>query len=157
MQETIRLQGMGETITSRRKKNEYEKKQPQHGRVISWLFRTKAGVDPFSLEGEDFDKINRQLEDDITEALIFAYISGSPQPDRIKQALAKAAQFWAEAVQDRIESGYLGENRKKAKTLKENLAKYGYITSEYGVPAPRGIRTGRWIEGIRHRWRQGRL
>jgi ribosomal protein L39E len=41
---------------------------------------------------------------------------------------------------------------------KTRLAKAGRrdVTSEYGIPVPVGIRTGRFVEGIRSRWRRGR-
>jgi hypothetical protein len=123
------------------------------------MFREKLGVDPFEESGPEFEAIVDQMADDVLEAITFAYVSERPQPERIKQALKKAAEFWAEAVQDRIENGELGTNRKKYDEKKKALVKYmgDVISQEYGALPPRGILTERFIKGIRSRWRQGRI
>lgn len=157
VRETIRKQGIGETINSRRKKEAPEKRKPDHGRAIAWMFRTKFGKDLFKTSGEDFNRVLNELVDDYQNAIEKAFDDESGQNSNVKRALLIAAQEWAMAVQDRLEGGYLGPNKKRAKAKKEGLIKAGLISAEYGTPPPRGIRSGRWLRGIRGRWRQGRL
>ena len=157
IRETIRVQGMGETLNSRRKKDELDSKKPRHGREISWLFRTKAGVDVFAQTGADFDAILDMMTREMMKAVTDAFRTERQQANDMKRLLLKAAQLWAEAVQDRIEAGYLGQNTKANRERKSALIKYAGLTAEYGNPAHRGIRSGRWLRGIRGRWRQGRV
>ena len=156
VRETIRVQGVGETITSRRKKEKWEKKRAKHGRFISWYFRRK-GIDLFIPNGRAFQAIQDQYIANIDDALTLADKTGKPQPSMIRDALRWAAQEWAEAVQDKIKSGGLGRNVDKVRQRKTMMVKMGMLPDKYGTPPPRGISTGRYVEGIRGRWRQGRL
>lgn len=157
VRETLRLQGTGETINSRRKKEPYENKKPQHGRFISWFFREKLGVDPYDTSGDDFAKILDDLVKDYEEILSDAFRDEDAKRLRMKVALLAAAETWAESVQNRVKSGKLGTCKDRANSIKKAMIKAGMISSKHGSPPPRGIRSGRWVDGIRGRWRQGRL
>ena len=156
IRETLRLQGSGETINSRRKKRPGEKKKPMHGRFISWFFREKIGIDPFKLEGGDYETVLDAMTRAMVKALDDAYTTGLTQEAAAKHALLMAANEWAKAVQKRIKAG-LGTPSAKSVIVKRVLQKYGRIGTKYGSPPPMGIKTGRWVEGIRGRWRQGRI
>lgn len=157
VKETVRVSGYGETINSRRKKNEWDNRKPVHGRVISWYFRTHFRVDAFEMSGPEFHEILADMVKTCEEAIDEAYRKERPQHEKIRRALTLAAQSWAIEVQDRIEAGRLGVNTKDRKAKKEALVKAGVFPSRYGQRPPKGIGSGRWVEGIRGRWKLGRV
>ena len=71
----------------------------------------------------------------------------------MKRALFAAAEELARIVREHIIGGGLGENGQKWEKRKARLIAAGYGLRRYGIK--RGIWTGRFLNGIRHRWRQG--
>lgn len=152
-------QGAGEgwVVTSMRRKLRSERQRAVHGRVIAAMLR-KEGHDPFaypeSVRGEVMEIISVEGE----EALSDAWRTGRPQAQRMKRLMTAAAAHCAEWVRHNITSGGLKPGRTApvwVRRIYKQRAARGLVTLAYGNPPPYGVRSGRFVAGIRGVWNSG--
>ncbi len=162
--ESLDPHGRAEVVTSKRKKMDHERANKRlgikgqkalAGHHIANFLRVK-GHDPFMLPEKDFNYAQEFIDREITAAVAIARRTGRPQRGRVKQTLIGAADYLADRVVERIWAGGLGTNarkyiRTKFRYVEQGLAARGGI---HRIP-PYGVLTGRFVRGIRWRWRQG--
>lgn len=159
--ESLDPRGRAEVICSRREKLPWERRSKRKGRtgkavVSGWVIAdqlAKHGTDPFALPPGKVTYVTEFLADEIGDAAERAFKSGRPEREAVKRALYAASEELAEMVREYITSGGLGANGAKWARRKERLVAAGYGLRKYGLR--RGIWTGRFLNGIRHRWRRG--
>ncbi len=159
--ESLDPHGRAEVVCSRREKLPWERRSKRKGRsgkpvVAGWVIAdmlAKQGTDPFKLPPGKVSYVTDFLAEEIGEAADRAYKSGRPERETVKRALFAASDELARLVREHITSGGLGENGMKWERRKARLIAAGYGLRRYGIK--RGIWTGRFLDGIRHRWRQG--
>ena len=152
MKITLKSPGTGEVVVSRRKKYPGERRKPLHGRAIANLL-AKLGHDPFKYPDHIVAAIDQEVAEEISDALEDAFRARHHRRQRVRDALLIGARKLAEFARWRIEQGLLApmtEDRAKRKRWRRNK------TTRYGDPPPYGIVSGRFVEGIRARWRRGR-
>lgn len=163
--ETIKRSGMGQVITSKRKKPRAMKmpaKRFLHGQAIANILR-KKGKDPFKYDPVVYKEVTDIVEGETKEIIEDAWKSKRPQTQRTKVLLRAAAQELADWAQDNIKKGGLGKKKKgrvKEASFKrrfQRLAARGIVPKEYGLPPPYGIFTGEFVKGIRATWKLGRV
>lgn len=163
--DTLQNTGTGEVLTSKRKKMPHERASRKkgrksqrvlHGRAIANILR-EQGRDPFVIHSQDEAQVYAIVDRGVLDAIDKAKKTSESQRDLVIEAITDGAEKMAEVAILRIEQGRLRPNRDGWKKRKSALMKPGIATSEYGTPPRPGVFTGRFIRGIRHRWRQGRL
>ena len=163
--ETVQRSGIGEVLTSIRKKMSHErasKKQGRpavqvlHGRAIANFLAAK-GNDPFRYPLRDLNLVQNHLAKGVDGAIDRADRTAKPQTRMVRKVLEDASKQLAAVAQREIRSGRLGQNTMGYRGKKVRLTRAGIGTALYGTPAPYGVLTGRFIAGILHRWRQGRV
>jgi hypothetical protein len=163
MRRTVDNMGFGVVVTSARKKIKGEKSKQLHGRAIANILRDRFGKDPFDYDHGFLKRTGDGLAIEVETAMGDAYRMQSHQTDRIKKALTVAAENMAAEAQQGVESGKLGEKKIPGGTARKSyiarmhrLANRGFVTRRYGLPPPFGIRSGRFVAGIRGVWKLGR-
>lgn len=73
-----------------------------------------------------------------------------------RRTTTAAAQMIAKWIRERITTGGLGTNARSTVMHKIWLCSVGLATTQYGVPPPYGVQTGRMVHSIKGRWRAGR-
>lgn len=145
--------GQGQVITSKRVKEPWEKGRQAHGHLIGIMLQ-KQGYEPWSYEGRLLDDIQDQVSNQVSILMIeSAKRRRSQNPTPVVQTIKSGAEQLAEAARKQIIAGKLGANSKKLRGIKLSYIKRGRATSKYGTPPALGIRTGRFVEGIRHRYK----
>ena len=152
--QTVSESGEGEVVVSKRQKMANEKGRPAHGRLISNALAAK-GIDPFDYPPDVQARIEEKIAQAVQKALDQAASTSRPQDEAVRKALEDAAKELAEWVVQNIGRGGLGSSTGRYAEYKSRLVKAGIATSEYGDPPPRGVLSGRYIKGIRYRWRKG--
>jgi len=159
--ESLDPRGRAEVICSRREKLPWERKSKRKGRagkrvVAGWIIAdmfVRLGADPFALPPGKVNYVTEFLATEIGDAAERAYKSGRPERESVKRALYAASEELARLVREYIKDGGLGSNGDKWGRRKARLIAAGYGLRRYGFR--RGIWTGRFLNGIRHRWRRG--
>ena len=158
VRETIDPGGMGEVVVGRRRKLPTEKSKPPHGMHIANIFRQR-GQDPFAYPDAALATAVAALDEEILGAIQDALRTARPQRTRVQRVLVAVAGHLAEAAAEQIAANGLAARRPNTpKTIRRKaaLARRGIFTSEYGIPPPVGVATGRFIKGIRSVWHRGR-
>ena len=151
---TVTDSGEGEVIVSMRKKMPHEKKRAAHGRIVTNYLAAK-GIDPFDYPPGVQKVIEDRIAQEVQKALDVAAKTSRPQDEEVRKALEDAAEWLAAWAKDYIEKGGLGPSTGKYGKFKSRMVAAGIATGEYGDPPPRGVLTGRYVKGIRHRWKLG--
>ena len=159
---TLRNSGVAQVLVSRRKKIRGEKRKPLHGRAIANILRSK-GADPFDFPKDLENEISTGLLEELNESISVAFETARPQSSRMQRAVKGAGVLLADWSVENLKSGGLGnrkiptgKNRDKYFKRMQSLVSRGLVTSKYGFPPPKGIYSGRFIEGIRPLWKLGR-
>lgn len=162
--ESVDPHGRAEVVTSKRTKMPHERANRRQGRRatkapaghhIANFLRAK-GRDPFDLLDEDWNEVEEFLTGEMETIFVRAFRTRRPQRQAIKQVLIAAATHLAEAAQEHIRSGGLGRNtRGQIRKKLRYVAKGWTMRGQGGRVPPYGILTGRFVAGIRCRWRQG--
>jgi len=149
--------GTGEVIVSIRRKMAGESRAPFHGRLIANVLRSR-GHDPFEYEPAALAEAEAPFRSALAAAPGRAYETGSSQEAMVRAAIERMAEALAAAAIERIRAGRLGANdmtyaRRKRRAIER---RHPTITTEHGSPPPYGVWSGRFVAGIRARWRRGR-
>ena len=153
-----------------------------HGRAIANFLRSK-GHDPFDYKADATAFANRLVMRGLRRAQQVAWGSANQERRIVRNSLEGAAQYLADWARSNIIEGHLGQKRPlrvarhvaergvssadlrvasaatvigRRSTKARALVRAGFWTDRYGLPPPYGIATGRFVEGIRGRWRLGR-
>lgn len=159
---TIEPHGRAEVVTSRRVRLPFERANKRKGITgavvvgghhIANFLRSK-GRDPFKLPQNQLNEVVNAIEEEIVDAVSDAARTARPQTDRVRRVLIAGAEELARDARRNIELGGLGVNASKYIGSKARFVRrHGLI--KHGVPPPYGILSGRFVDGIRHRWRRG--
>jgi hypothetical protein len=155
--ETERTAGEGWVMTSMRRKLRSEQRRAVHGRVIAAMMR-REGHDPFAYSSAVTGDVQESISVETSDALDDAYRTGRPQSSRMRHLFTGAAQHLAEWVRDNITSGRLRPGRTAPvwiRRINKQRAARGLVTLEWGNPPPYGVRSGRFVKGIRGIWNSG--
>ena len=150
--------GVGEVVVSARKKFREERgKKVMHGRFIANMLRSN-GHDPFDLPDTTVREVQQIVGDEIEELIVRAYRTGRPQSSAVQRVMRAGADHLAREIVRRVTTGQLGRSVGRYGKRKAILANQGklHVTKQYGNPPPVGVFSGRFVRGIRHRWRLGR-
>lgn len=148
---TITKPGQGVVMVSKRNKEPWEKRKAPHGRAIA-NFMKKHGKDPFDLNPNDVAKASKIVEIEIERSIDVAVRTGRAQKQLVKDALIKAVTFLAQIAKESLIRGRFIQSKKLEK-IKLSSMKRGRCSTSYGSPPPYGIRTGRFLNGIRGSWK----
>lgn len=163
--ETLKRSGMGEVITSKRAKMPHERaskrkkregKKVVHGRLIAWILK-KSGHDPFEYDRGALSEAMEIINRGVVHAIDKAADTSKDESAIIKAALLEMTDVLVNDVFERVTQGKLGRNRQRTIRRKKQMVKDGIATTEFGNPPPFGVLTGRFIKGVRRRWRQGKI
>ena len=152
---TLRYAGTGEVLVSRRRKESWESGRAFHGKAIANRLAAR-GHDPFAYPQEVAAEVSGEIARQTTRAIEGAWRSRRHRLQTIRTAVRQGAEFLSTWARQNIERGQLGENTARYRAIKHNLIRRGRATGRYGDPPPFGVLTGRFLEGIRARWRRGR-
>lgn len=129
-------------------------KRRVHARVIVNAL-AKDGHDPFSYPEEINKKIQFEKKTAFW-AMVRSAIHTIRPSAKLKDTLTQLAKLLADWAIENIKKGGLGQNEEKTARRKAAKAKAGIYLSEYGIPPPRGIATGRTLDAIKSRWKPKR-
>lgn len=155
---TLSNPGQGEVVVSARKRMITDPPgRAMHGKFIA-NFLTSKGHDPFDYPVPVIRHAEGELSARTSALELQAFRTGRHTTKDLREALEAAAAELAAWAVENIAKGGLGENTERQARAKATLgrARAG-VTAIYGVPPPYGIRSGRFIGGIRARWRIGRF
>lgn len=155
---TVRDGGVGEVVVSARKKIPEEKgKKVLHGRDIANLLR-RIGHDPFAYPDSVSREAQRFIAEQTNAAVMKAWENVRSYSDQVKAVLYAQAEELATWAAENIAAGGLGKSVGRYGKRKAILANQGRrgVTKKYGSPPPVGVYTGRFLDGIRSRWRAKR-
>ena len=162
IEETLDPGGRAEVLTSQRKHMGHEKQQPPHGKAIAGFLRWR-GHDPFQLPPAESARIGQFVTSEINDAMDRVKRSGRPEKDAVRRALIAGAMeakdlVVAQIAEGRLGTKKLGGGRRRAWQMSRlrALAAAGRLDATWGIPPPYGVWTGRFVRGIRWRWRRGR-
>jgi hypothetical protein len=177
MRQTVSDTGYGAVLASRRKLTAAERSARLEDRrqrraagdaaarmtrqIQGWdiaNFLASQGHDPYEYPPEDTEFAAKSVEEEIGEAIEDAYRTGRSQKQRIIRVLTAAAAHLEEAAREQIATGKLGTNTAGWRSAKARRAQRDPsprrqsvvpVTTEYGIPPPYGVYSGRFIKGIR--------
>lgn len=155
MRRTLDSSGGGEVLVSQRKKLPWEKRKPLHGKAVANMLAA-SGRDAFAYSASAAADASRIVAEAIRRSLETSWTRGQAGTSVVKEGLLKAAEGLAAWAAADVKAGGLGTNTEGTEKLKRRLVEQGKATAAYGAVPPLGIRTGRFVEGIRARWRRGR-
>jgi len=125
-----------------------------HGREVLASLRAR-GRDPLTVTAEQREGVVRTVRRELRRSTRAAALNGRPVRDARRRALLAGGQHLVEMLRRWIIGGGLGANSPGYQQVKAEIQrKSGQI--RYGVPSAYGILSGRFIGGIRARWRSGR-
>lgn len=162
--DTVTEAGVGEVVVSKRPKLPHERANKRkgragqrtlHGRAIANMLR-RRGHDPFVYQRNRARRIEKFTQDSIYKAIEKAEKTSQSQKRRTRRIVTETARRYSILAVTQIRTGQLGKNQGRYRAVKAGMVRGGIATSKYGVPPPYGVLTGRFIKGIRHRWRLGR-
>jgi hypothetical protein len=113
------------------------------------------GHDPFAYPASEVTREDAQLTRGVLSTLSAAYRARRTQAQAMKALILATSQAFADWSIAALKEGRIGSNSKGVAAIKKRLIKQGILSSKYGDPPPYGVRTGRFLEGIRARWRRG--
>lgn len=153
---TVAGGGVGEVVCSARKKMSWERgtKVP-HGAMIANILRNQ-GHDPFDYPADLAAQAHDLIEHATQQAVSDAWDTARDQSARVRTALTEAAELLANTTAQRIKDRALGDSVGKYEKRKAIMVNRGRGSSDYGRVPPVGVLTGRFVDGIRARWRRGR-
>ena len=152
IRDTVAATGTGEVVVSARKKLPGEKAKAIHGMMVANLLR-KIGHDPFDYPADVAAEVEEFISTEIEELVQIAYRTGRPQRSAAQRVFMAAATELAKAATNRVETGGLGETVGDYGRYKARRRKAGTLPPESKYV---GIKTGRFVAGIRPRRRRGR-
>lgn len=153
VRQTVERAGAGEVIVSRRAKLAGEKGRQLHGRAIANMLMD-SGHDPFAYDRTELEAAARTVSQGTARAIQMAWAIGRHQQAEIKALFLGVAQELSMWAKRHILAGGLGDVKASTARQKERLARKGLALP--GHIHHRGVRSGRFADGFRWRWRSGR-
>lgn len=153
VRQTVEKAGGGEVLVSKRTKIPGERGRAMHGRAIANMLADR---------GHDVFGYPRRVEDAAAErvaqgtALIIqrAWATGQQQQRTIRDLFTGAAGELASWARANLLAGGLGTVARSTSIAKQRLVGRGRALAAYVHTY--GVRSRRFADGVRHRWRGGR-
>lgn len=160
VRETLTDTGRGLVFVGMRRKQKWEKRKPAHSFLILNAIKKKYHFDPAAPDAKEESELRDKLGKQAQAAVDLAARSGRQRRDRIRRALGWGgggiAKEMADAAYSKIAEGRTGlQNTPRRAKKKRYLAQHGAIPSEFGIPPPFLIDTGRLLKSIKSRWNLG--
>jgi len=150
---TLVKSGRGEIIVSKRTQRDDERSAPVHGKGIANMLAKKGG-DVFRVDKHVERTAFRDLEHGWRRISLHAMRTGVPQQRHLRMLLRDVTQDVTREVVEGLVQGR-GNRKKSSKYAAKlrSMAERGatFIDTTYGNPPPWGVKTGRFVEGIKAR------
>lgn len=163
IRKTLTDTGQGQVLTSRRRRIATDKDRPVPGRAIANFLRAQ-GHDPFAYDARAVDDAQDDVARAVHRARDRAFRTGRSQRKVISGGLLAAAERLSADAVDGLTNARHGYKRppwpgvggQRLLNYWSGLARRGGVTLRYGNPPPYGVRSGRFVEGIRAAWKLGK-
>jgi len=140
----------GWVIASARRKTAKDSSPPVHGRVVAWSLR-RAGAKVFAFDDRTKQRAKEIFDRELSPVLKTAKTTGRADYQGTKKAFLAAASYLAESEVARMVKGEIGGNSPRLERGKLQMIAGRRISRRWGAPPPFGVRSGRYLEGLKGR------